>query len=221
MAIPALALTAAAVLAGSLDVAADHRVLAAYRFLDPSTYGRAVAAADHATRLRPDSIRYWFVASDVTARPGDEGALVESLSRIDHALVLSPGDPTLRSRHAHLLLAFAEQTGDSSDIAAAVAAFDRLVISDPFNAQNWLRAGTAYALSGDLAEAERALVTAQDLAPTSGVPSANLARVWLAAGQPLQALEAFRRARGIDPDLADLDEIAGLLERAGVSVSGQ
>lgn len=208
----ATTLAAVALLAGSLDVAADHRVLAAYRYLDPAT-------ADFATRFRPDSIRYWFVASDITARRGDEQALVEGVIRIEHALELSPADPTLRSRRAHLFLALAEQTGDSSDIAAAVAEYDLLAVEDPVNAQNWLRAGTAYALSGDFSLAERALNIAQDLAPNSAVPSANLARVLLAAGEPRQALAAYKRAVEIDPGLPDLVEIALLLGQSGVSAA--
>ena len=196
--------------AGALDVAADHLVAESQRH--PA---EAAAVAERATNLRPDSIRYWLVAADTRARNGDLRTADEIM---DRALSISPLDPILLATKGRVLLAIAESSGSSEDVGRAVIYYERLLAGDPNNGQNQLRAGTAYALAGAFADAEKALITAADLAPTSPVPPSNLARLYLTTGDLDLALAAYRQARSIDPTAPGLDEIAALLVSAGVDI---
>jgi len=206
------AVSVLAMLGGVLDVVADHHVLDSQR--RPSA---AVAASDLATTLRPDSIRYWLVAAGARARGGDLDA---AIGRLDRALSISPLDPILLATKGQILLAIADSTGSGDDIGRAVMFYDQLLAGDPHNGQNLLRAGTAYALSGDFDSAEDAFVAAADLAPLSAVPFTNLARVYLTTGDLERAVDAYRRALTIDPTAPGLDEIAGFLEASGANIDG-
>jgi O-antigen ligase len=205
-------LAVVAVIGGTLDVVADHLVLDSQ-----SNPGVATDATDRATSLRPDSIRYWLAAADARAGSGD---LPAAAGRLDRALTISPLDPILMATKGRILLAIADSTGSGEDIERAVAFYEELIAADPNNAQNQLRAGTAFALAGAPDAAEDAFQVASDLAPTSAIPLSNLARLYLTVGDLDQAVDAYRRAFSIDPTAPGLDEIAGLLEVAGANVDG-
>ena len=201
-----------ALLGGAADVAADHRVVDSQR--NPRT---AAATTDRAASLRPDSIRYWLVAADTRARNGDWPA---AIGRMDRALSISPLDPILLATKGRLLLALAGSTGSEEDIRRVVGFYERLLAADPHNAQNLLRAGAAYSLAGSFDAAEEAFLRAADLAPTSAVPFANLARLYLDLGHLEKAVDAYESAVAIDPMDPGLDEIAGLLEASGANIGG-
>ena len=68
------------------------------------TSRRRVAHADDATRLRPDSIRTWYVAARIAQR-GDALTDVDAaLDRVQHGLDRSPRDPALRVLYGELLV---------------------------------------------------------------------------------------------------------------------
>lgn len=213
------ALAVAALVVGGLDVAADHQTKEAFEQSAVGDQIEALAAADRAVALRPDSIRYSFVAATIAAQPGTVHALDEAMARFDKALDVSPRDPILRAEHAGLLLGRARLTTSPDDIQRAVDAFQELIAADPNNAQNHLQVGVALALAGDTEGAESAWLTAEGLAPTSAAPSANLVLLYLNTGRIEEASEAFDRARAIDPDnpsLPDLEaRLRALTEGAG------
>jgi tetratricopeptide (TPR) repeat protein len=195
---------------GALDVIADHRVAA-------SLTGEGSTAAERATALRPDSIRYWLAAADARARADQ---LPLALTRLDRALAISPLDPILLATKGRVLLAIAGSTGANQDVTRAVTFYEGLLTADPHNAQNALRAGTAYALANDLGRAEEAFLVATDLAPASSVPLANLARIYLSKGDLGKAVDAYGRAAALDPATPGLDEIARALEASGANIGG-
>jgi len=206
-----LGLAGAVLVAGGLDVAADHAI---ERALSASAAGDHVAArqaADEAHRLRPDSFRTWFTGAAVAASAGD---LDLALDRIDHSLDLSPRDPRLLATRAGFLLDRARRSGTEEEVAAAVAAWEERVAGDPNNADNHLQLGLAELLSGDTSGAETAWFTAEDLAPSSPVPAANLAVLYLDTGRIDDAVAALARARAVDPDHPTLDEIQRRIDSA-------
>lgn len=205
-------LSVVSMLGGSLDVVADHRVLDSQR--NPLA---AKGTTDQATTFRPDSMRYWLAAADARAR---DGQLEAAIARMDQALSISPLDPILLATKGRILLAMADSTGSDDDIARVVAFYEELLAGDPHNAQNLLRAGTAYVLAGAFGNAEEAWLTAADLAPTSAIPFSNLARLYLTTGDLDKAVDAYERALAIDPTAPGLDEIARFLEASGANIDG-
>ncbi|MDP3984390.1 MAG: O-antigen ligase family protein, partial [Acidimicrobiia bacterium] len=181
--IAGLSLSGLALVAGSLDIAADRRVSSAYRSIETGLWSEALAAADQAHALRPDSIRYWFVAADIASRRGDLIGIDAALDRIEGAVKVSPDDPILRTTRARLLLERAQLTEEFADLTTANNAYAKLIAADPYNAQNHLLWGVTLVLAGDLAGAEREWLLAEDLAPFSTVPAANLVRLYVATGR--------------------------------------
>ncbi len=218
MAIAAGAIAIVALIAGALELVADRRAAHSYQLLGAGTYDAAVVAADGAALLRPDSIRYWFVAADVVSRPGSADALAGALLRIDRALVVSPDDPILLNTRARLLLDRARATESSTDLGLALAALSERTAGDPNNAGLRLSLGVALAGAGDLAGAEREWLISQDLAPDSAVPSVNLARLYLDQDRPTEAEASYLRALSIDSSVQGLAELANLLRTAGREV---
>jgi O-antigen ligase/Flp pilus assembly protein TadD len=202
-----LALAVAAAVAGYRDIAADRSVMDSYNELGAGRGRGALAAADRAAALRPDSIRYWFVAADVASRATGDGALLP-LSR---ALAISPNDPILLSTQAQYLLDRARVSGVAGDIEAAVSASRRRVEDDPHNAQDRLRLGLVLVLAGDLTGAEKQWLAAADLAPRSPVPWFNLVRLYVELGRPGDARTALTRAAGIDPTAPEIADLQRLL----------
>ncbi|HKX76446.1 MAG TPA: tetratricopeptide repeat protein, partial [Acidimicrobiia bacterium] len=116
---------------------------------------------------------------------------------------------------AHLTTA-ARASGDPLQLQQALDAFADLLTADPLNAQHHLAYGNALVLARDFSRAEQEWQRAAELAPTSAVPDMNLARLYLELGRPADAVTAYRRAVAIDPDAPGLDELAELLEEAGL-----
>ena len=204
-----------AVVAGVADVAADHRAATA---LDRSAAGDdagALAAADQARTLRPDSIRYHLVAATVAAEADTPDGYRSALDRIDAARHRSPDDPVLATRQAQILLDVARSSGDDAVLEVALEAWRLRTVADPFNGGTQLEYGVALALSGEVAAAETAWIAAADLAPTSVAPLRNLATLYLETGNTDRAGEVVDRALAIDPDDPALLDLAARIDSAG------
>jgi O-antigen ligase/Flp pilus assembly protein TadD len=167
------ALAGVALVAGGLDVAADH------------------AEPARAVELRPDALRHRLAAAHALEA---DGALDGALAQLDHALAVSPRDPVVRAERGRLLLARARRSGSASDLRQARAALTRLRRDDPRNAEVLLRLGLAEQLDGDDRAAEGHWRAAERLAPRSAAASTNLAVVYARAGRWADARAAATRA---------------------------
>ena len=211
-------LVLAAATRGALELVADRRAATAYALVATGYYAGAVDAADDAAAVRSDSIRYWFIASDVASRRGDSDALGDGLVRIDRALAISPRDPILMTTRARLLLDLAQATSSVDDIDLAMSVLSELIRVDPHNAGHRLLNGVALVLAGDLDAAEGEWRLAQSLAPNSAVPSMNLARLYLSQDRIEEAKASYLQALAIDSLAPGLAELADLLNSAGIEV---
>jgi Flp pilus assembly protein TadD len=205
-------LALAAATFGALELVADRRAANSYSLLASGNHAEAVDAADEAAAMRPDSIRYWFIASDVGSRPGDSDALGEGLVRIDRALAISPRDPILMATRARLLLDLAQATNRVEDIDRATSSLSELTLLDPHNAGLRLLKGVALVQAGDLDAAEGEWRLAQSLAPNSAIPAMNLARLYLSQDRIEKARASYFQALSIDPLAPGLPELGRLLD---------
>lgn len=165
------AIAAVALAAGVLDVAADRL---ARRALDQSP-AAGVDAADAATRLRPDDVRYRLVAAIVHSRRGSLRDVDLALDQIADAARWSPRDPLVGDERATLLSQGAGITGSEGDGDAAVRAWRALVARDPHRARWQLGLGRAAALAGEVDEARQAWQRAADLDPHDPTAAALIA----------------------------------------------
>lgn len=206
------ALAALALIAGTLDVAADHRLAAASDHLAGGDIDAALEATGDATALRPDSIRYFFMAAVTAAEPGNAVAYSRAVGRLDQALELSPGDPILRAEHASYLLRFAQAAQDPALLAAATDEWQALIDDDPVHARYHLELGNAYVLAGSNQGAEIEWGIAAMLAPTSTAPLTNLAALLVDNGRIDEARVILDEARAIDPDAPEIARIEALID---------
>ncbi len=204
-----VALAAAALVAGVLDVAADRASDDALARSSEGLHHDAVDDARRAVSFRPDSIRYRVVEATVARASGTSGGLTEALDAIDAALELSPRDPILLAEHASILLERARANRDGADLAAALAEWEALIAGDPHHARYRFEAGIAYRIAGDVVEAEQSWRQAAALAPRSPAPWANLAALHLELGDAAAAAAAIAELRMVDPD----DPALGTLDR--------
>jgi hypothetical protein len=117
-----------AVVYGGREVVADR---ALKRAADASDTRTALREADDATRLRPDSIRTWYVAARIAQR-GDALTDVDAaLDRVERGLDRSARDPALRDLYGELLVERAARSGLAGDIETARRELDRLVAGAP------------------------------------------------------------------------------------------
>jgi tetratricopeptide (TPR) repeat protein len=200
---------------GALELVADRRAATSYALLASGNHAGALVAADGAAAVRPDSIRYWFIAADIASRPEDSEALSDALVRIDRALAISPGDPILLTMQARLSLDLAQATTSADDLDQALVALSELAVDDPNNAGHRLLRGVALVLAGDLDAAEGEWKLAQSLAPNSPVPSMNLARLYLRMDRIEEARASYLQAIAIDPSALGLPDLARLIDDAG------
>jgi tetratricopeptide (TPR) repeat protein len=187
---------AIALVAGSADVAADRAARRALRASAGVRIGSAstTGGGDRAARLRPDAVRYRLVAARVAATKAD------ALRQLDAAQRLSPGDPIVRIERARLI--------------DTLAAWRDVSALDPVNAAVWLRRGVAAADEGDVADAERSWLMAEDLAPLSAVPAIDLSRLYLDQGRVADARAAAQRAVARSPGDNEAIAAAAAADRA-------
>jgi O-antigen ligase len=113
---------------GTREVFADRALERAATASDP---GVALRQADDATRLRPDSIRTWYVAASVAERGAALTDVDAALDRVTRGLDRSPRDPALRVLYGELLTERAARSRLADDIATARRELARLVAGAP------------------------------------------------------------------------------------------
>ncbi len=171
----AVGLATVVTVAGLLDLAAN---LALARAVDQTEPTSALEAIETSIALRPDSIRYRFIASRLARQSGD---LELAIQRVDQGLNRSPHDPALRGERARLLLDRARsattEPARSAALVSALSALETLLADDPRNPAHLQRFGIALALAGDFDRATTTLQRAIELAPTDPEPQQNLQEV--------------------------------------------
>jgi O-antigen ligase len=125
---PIAVATVVALIYGARDILADQTMKRAATTANVRTARRE---ADEATRLRPDSIRTWYVAARVAQR-GDALTDVDAaVDRVLQGLDRSPKDPALRDLYGELLVERAARSRLGDDIALARREIARLVADAP------------------------------------------------------------------------------------------
>jgi O-antigen ligase len=132
LAVPIVIATAAALLYGARDVLADQALKRAATTANVRT---ALAEADEATRLRPDSIRAWYVAARVAQRGEPLTDVDAALDRVRHGLDRSPRDPALRDLYGELLVERASRSQLADDIGLARRELAHLITDAPHDPQ--------------------------------------------------------------------------------------
>jgi hypothetical protein len=123
-----IALTVVALVAGSLDVAADR--LAA-RALEDSDHDRSVEDARRAAALRPEVVRYRLLLAAARTRTVTVANIDAALADTDRALDLSPRDPIALRQHAVYVDLRADVTGSAADAQLAVDAWRDVMVHMP------------------------------------------------------------------------------------------
>jgi O-antigen ligase len=113
---------------GGREVLAER---ALNRAADATDHQIALRDADDATRLRPDSIRNWYVASRIAQRGETLTDVDAALDRTEEGLDRSPRDPALRDLYGELLAERASRSRLDTDITTARREIDRLVADAP------------------------------------------------------------------------------------------
>jgi Flp pilus assembly protein TadD len=114
-------------------------------------------------RLRPDSIRYRLVAARSLETSDETAVLREALAVLDRAESLTPDDPAVAEEHALVLARIADRTGARDDRAAARAAYEMLVTTDPRNPRAWRGLSVVRRIDTDSVGAAEALARAASL----------------------------------------------------------
>jgi hypothetical protein len=120
--------TTGALVFGAREVAADRALKRAVRVGDARA---ALRDADAATRMRPDSIRGWYVAARIAQRGEALTDVDAALDRVLEGLDRSPRDPALRVLYGDLLVERAARSRLGADIAVARRELARLAVDAP------------------------------------------------------------------------------------------
>jgi putative inorganic carbon (HCO3(-)) transporter len=121
--------------------------------------------ADHATRLRPDSIRVWYAAARIAARGPALIDVDAAIVRVEHGLRDSPRDPALRELDADLVVERAVRSGLDDDRTRARTVVTRYLRDAPNDPDLWLDRGAVAHLDGDSATERDASARAGRLQP--------------------------------------------------------
>ena len=151
---------------GLLAVRADVDLAHAQRLAADGDHGAALAAADRATRLRPDDIDAWYVAARVASSRRGLVGVDAGLDRVDAARRRFPADPALRDLGEELLVERALRSGLPEDAAAAARAARRAIAADPANPVHHRRLAAVLAAGGHDAAAAASARRADELSPT-------------------------------------------------------
>lgn len=116
------AFAAIALVAGSLDIAADR---SAARALDDRDH--AVDDARRATELRPDVVRYRLLLASARTFTVTLAAVDAAMADTDDALAISPRDPIVLTQRAGYLDLRADITGDPGDAQRALVSWQAIV----------------------------------------------------------------------------------------------
>jgi hypothetical protein len=157
-----------AFLMGTREVMAD-RLLERAASAPAATTAETASAlrdADHATRLRPDSIRTWYVAARIAARGPALTDIDAAVARAERGLRESPRDPALRKLDADLLVERAVRSGLDDDRVRARARVDAALADAPNDPGLWLDRAAIAHLDGDEATEQGARARADALQPS-------------------------------------------------------
>jgi TolB-like protein/class 3 adenylate cyclase/Flp pilus assembly protein TadD len=142
------------------------------------SYANARAAVQRALELAPDLVAAHIELAAIRTSDWDWAGADVALAR---ALELAPNDPDALAAAGNL----ARIRGRYAD---AIALAERAVALDPLDASHYLLLGVSQMGAGRLDRAERALRTAIDVAPGTGLVHARLARLRLIQGRHDEAL---------------------------------
>jgi hypothetical protein len=148
--VAAAVVAVAAATAGVLDVAANRLAREALTASEVGDDEAAREYATRATRLRPDSIAYRMIATQVLLASDTLTATDLARSHASAAVDVSSRDPIAVDLWASSLLQRASQTGNEGDGRAALSAWLTLAERDPNRARWQLQLGKAAALLGEV-----------------------------------------------------------------------
>ena len=208
-----LALAALSLIGGALDVRADHHIKAAASTTEAAA---ALASADRARSLRPDSIRYHFAAARIASSQPSGLGVAGAIERLEDGLEYSADDPALLHERALILVNEARRTGTPDAIAAALPPLRELDLTDPNHPEGQQRYGIALALDGQTDLAVDQFEHAAYMTPDRPEALINLTVVHLQAGNLGAAENSVRRAAAIAPTNMRVQE---LLAELGVDLA--
>jgi O-antigen ligase len=119
--------------------------------------------ADRATRLRPDSIRTWYVAARIAARGPALTDVDAAITRVERGLRDAPRDPALRGLDADLLVERAVRSGLDDDRTRARTVVDADLVDAPLDPALWSDRAAVARLDGDGATEATARARAESL----------------------------------------------------------
>ena len=169
---------AVAVLAGVLGV----REVAADRLAQRSRAAADESFADRAAGLRPDVVRYQLLAARSAEATNTVKGIDRAIDYVEAAKDLSPLDPIVLTEQARLASVRAVATGDSGDVAVALARWRALVAMDAHRSDWQLGLGYAELAAGDAETAAVAFERAAVLSPGDERITAVLDEITAAGG---------------------------------------
>jgi tetratricopeptide (TPR) repeat protein len=169
-----------------------------YEYSDDTTLTvRALAAAEQALRLDPDSAG--IRVSLATIQLGT-GKVDEAVSALEQAIRQRPNDD-----EAHRLLARAFVRQSKTD--AAIREFQRAIAIRPGYWRNHSALGGFYFRAGRYPEAAMAFQRVTEVQPDSAWGYSNLGAAYAASGDNQRALANFTRSIAIEPDEMALSNV--------------
>lgn len=118
---------------GSLAVVADRRLSDAVDQLRDGDHPAAMAEADGATALRPDSVDAWYLAAQIAAAGPSILDVDAAIERVESGLAVSPGDPALAELREVLVVERAVRSGLPADREIALDVVAERRVADPTN----------------------------------------------------------------------------------------
>ncbi len=154
-------------------------------------YEEATSAAEQAIASRPDDDFAFYALAIVMYQ---RNRFAESREAINQAIALDPYDP---HHHAHV----AALEIQANNYQACLDASDRGLACDPENQRCTNLRAVALTKLGRREEAAAAMETALDLNPENAATHANKGWAALHDREPKEAMEHFREALRLEPDL--------------------
>lgn len=167
VAVVLLVAAGATLVAGAREVVAERHLAAAARLAGGVGQPHALALADDATRLRPDSVRTWYVAARIAARAPALTDIDRALDRVTGGLARSPHDPALLDERLALLVERARRSCLPHDIRAADEDATTRLADDPLGFATLRLSAETALLAGDAWHAQRRLAALAALTPRS------------------------------------------------------
>ncbi|MBF0431251.1 MAG: tetratricopeptide repeat protein [Fibrobacteria bacterium] len=123
----------------------------------------------------------------------EKKAYTEALHYLDQAISIHPDLDAYMEKGLMLL----EHTNKSQE---AIDCFQKVIAQHPKNFYAWYYSGIAYEKMKDFENAERVLVKALDIDPSSAVAHTYIGMIWCEMGRREEAMKAFNMAIQYDPN---------------------